>query len=171
MKTVTRVLLAAAVLLGSAQLTAAQAAVDSSRRPLDARDVVGFSVVIILFSIPMSILALYTWFEHRSRVKALDVLRVYAERNEEPPASVTQALTGINPHIPQAPPKPTPTRGHHLAHVAANVVFVLGAIGILWWKAPDPSHPGGFVIFVILAGLFFAAGAAARLVGAIYARE
>jgi len=99
------------------------------------------------------------------------VLRVYAERNEEPPASVTQALTGFGPHIPQAPPKPPATRGHHLAHVAANVVFALGAIGIVWWKDPDPGNPGGFVIFVILAGLFFAAGAAARLVGAIYARE
>ena len=110
------------------------------------------------------------WFQHQSRVKALDVLRVYAERNEEPPASVIQALAGLGSYAPQSRPAPW-TRGRHLAHLAANVVFVLGAIGIVRWKAPNPSNPGGLVIFAIFAGLFFAAAAAAQLVYAVHARE
>jgi len=223
MKTVTRGLLAALVLLGSTQSTAAQSANDiierrlvagggraafehvtsaraflgyeqagmsvalagqekvgaeapqvedrAQRGRLDPRHVVPLIVVSMFLGFGVFIAVWLTWFDHRSRVKALDVLRVYAERNEEPPASVIQALTGIGPHLPQATPKPPATRGHHLAHVAANLVFALGACGIVWWKAPDPDNPGGLVIFAILAGLFFAAGAAARLVGAIYARE
>lgn len=110
------------------------------------------------------------WFQHRTRIKALEVLRVYAERNEEPPASVSQVLMGLGSDAPRRPPAPW-TRGRHLAHLAANTVFALGAIAILWWKAPDPSHPGGLAIFVIFAGLFFAAAAAAQIVYAIHARE
>jgi hypothetical protein len=54
--------------------------------------------------------------------------------------------------------------------VAANVVFAVGAAGIVWWKSPDPRDPGGLVVFAIIAGLFFAAGAAARLVAAVHAK-
>jgi hypothetical protein len=140
------------------------------RRPLDAGQISVMIMVSLFLATGVIIAVLITWSEHRSRAKALDVLRVYAERNEEPPPTVVQALMGVNRPVPHGP-KPPPSRGHHLAHAAANVVFVLGAIGIVWWKAPDPDNPGGFVIFAILAGLFFAAGAAARFVGAIYARE
>jgi hypothetical protein len=201
MKTVIRGILVTTVLVGGGQFTPAEwngetllpvtstvmaqgpdagqgftpdEAVEGGAQParglLDPRHVVPLIVVSMFLGTGVIIAVLLTWSEHRSRVKALDVLRLYAARNEEPPASVVQALTGVSRQAPQGA-KPPPTRGHHLAHAAANVVFVLGAIGIVWWKAPDPDNPGGFVIFAILAGLFFAAGAAARFVGAIYARE
>ena len=103
---------------------------------------------------------LHTWFEHRSRMsKALDVLRVYAERNEEPPASVIQALTGLGSICSEVtskaaldtrPPSRTRCRERRLR---------AGCDGdSVWWKAPDPTKPGGLVIFVILAGLVFCCG-------------
>ena len=166
MKTVTRGLLAASVLCGSAQSTAAQSADDiierhlaapggrpalekvtspraflgyeqagmsvtagdkekvgaeapqveglAQRGPFDYRHVVPL-IVVSMFLVPVAIAAvLAMWFQHRSRMKALDVLRVYAERNEEPPASVTQALTGVGPHLPQA----RPSRLRHAATIS-----------------------------------------------------
>ena len=136
---------------------------------MPAKDVAALILMSMFLATGVLIAVLIAWFQHRTRIKALDVLRVYAERNEEPPASVNQVLTGVS-DVPQRRPAPW-TRGRHLAHLAANTVFVLGAIGIVWWKAPDPSNPGGLVIFTIFAGLFFAAAAAAQIVYAVYARE
>ncbi len=138
---------------------------------MNEKEMVALLVVGMALTTGVIIAVLGSWFQHRSRVKELDVLRVYAERNEEPPASVVQALTGFGSRFPQGMPKSPPTRGNHLAHAAANIVFTLGAIGILWWLSPNPRNPGGFAIFAILAGLFFAAGAAARIVGAIYCKN
>ena len=81
-----------------------------------------------------------TWVEYRSRTKALDVLRVYAEKGQEPPASVMAALTvaAVPKEQPaHAPPGmwPRPTREHHMAHLAGSFVCAVGAIGIAWWRA------------------------------------
>ena len=35
------------------------------------------------------------WVDYRSRSKALDLLRVYAEKGEEPPAAVTEAVAAV----------------------------------------------------------------------------
>ena len=129
-----------------------------------------FVVLSVVFGTGVIIAVSIAWFQHQTRVRALDVLRVYAERGEEPPETILRALTGLGSYAPPKSAAPW-TRGRHLAHLAANTVFVLGAVGIVWWKAPDPANPGGLVVFAILAGLFFTAAAAAQLVYALHARE
>lgn len=114
-----------------------------------------------------------TWVEYRSRSQALDVLRVYAEKGQEPPASVTSAIGTVasagTPFI-NAAPAPAgafsrPTRENHLAHVAGSVVCGLGAAGIAWWRMPDNGEPGALVIWAVIFAIFFAGSVAARLVG------
>jgi uncharacterized membrane protein HdeD (DUF308 family) len=114
-----------------------------------------------------------TWVEYRSRSKALDVLRVYAEKGQEPPASVTSAIGAVasaGTPVINAAPAPAgafskPTREHHLAHVAGSVVCGLGAAGIAWWRMPDSGEPGALVIWAVVFAIFFAGSVAARLVG------
>ena len=113
-----------------------------------------------------------TWVEYRSRSKALDVLRVYAEKGQEPPASVVTALA-VAARSPEpaagasAPPSmfPRPTREHHMAHLAGSLVCTVGAVGIAWWRWPDDGNPGPLVIWAVVIAIFFAGGVAARLVG------
>jgi len=124
-------------------------------------------VVILVFGAGVIIAVGISWLEHRTRTKALDVLRIYAESGEEPPASVIQALTSVGGTKAGAP-KVRPTRAGHLAHFAPNVIFAIGFAGIVWWRLPESGEPDTFVIIAALAGLFFAAGAAARLVAALY---
>src|SRR5688572_15056682 len=113
-----------------------------------------------------------TWVEYRSRSKALDVLRVYAEKGQEPPASVMGALALATPVDTRAagasvPPGvfPRPTREHHMAHLAGSLVCAVGAVGIAWWRWPDDGNPGPLVIWAVVIAIFFAGGVAARLVG------
>ena len=53
-------------------------------------------VVALVLATGITIPVLISWFDHRTRTRALEVLRVYAERGEEPPVSVTQALTWVS---------------------------------------------------------------------------
>ncbi|HEX5110468.1 MAG TPA: hypothetical protein VFV95_18585 [Vicinamibacterales bacterium] len=119
------------------------------------------------FAIPVSI----AWFEHRTRTRALDVLRVYAERGEDPPPSVTQPLTavsgwgrkreGIGAHVS--------ARANYLAHAAANTIFTIGLTGLAWWRFSASGEAGALVISAFLGALFFAAALAAQLVYAYHA--
>jgi len=77
-------------------------------------------------------------------------------------------LTKAAGHLPPAPRTP-PTRGGHLAHAAANAVLAAGLAGLAWWRISAFGESGGGVGIALLAALFFAAGLAARLVGAYYA--
>lgn len=113
-----------------------------------------------------------TWVEYRSRSQALDVLRIYAEKGQEPPASVMGALTvAAAPTAPAAhaslPPSvfPGPTREKHMAHLAGSLVCGLGATGVAWWRWPADGNPGPLVIWAVVIAIFFAGGVAARLVG------
>jgi hypothetical protein len=114
-----------------------------------------------------------TWVEYRSRTQALDVLRLYAEKGQEPPASVTSAIGAFasagTPFVNAAPPPAwahsRPTRENHLAHVAGSVVCGLGAAGIAWWRMPENGEPGALVIWAVIFAIFFAGSVAARLVG------
>ena len=130
-----------------------------------------WSSLAVFIPLSISFMAI-SWVEHRSRSKALDVLRGYAERGAEPPASVTEALVAVGwgrkPGMGAAMvpgPASKPTRENHLAHVAANIVIVLGSVGIAWWRMPDEGEPGPLVIWAMIVAIFFGAALAARLVG------
>lgn len=126
--------------------------------------------MLAIFGTGIVIAVSIAWFEYRKHAKALDVLRIYAERGQEPPEAVVQALMAISPRAPAKPAAPTP-RSWHLAHVAANGVFTAGLGGLAWWRHGETGEAGTLVIVSILAALFFAAAVAARLVGAYYARQ
>jgi hypothetical protein len=130
--------------------------------PIIVLSIVFVAVVIITVSI--------VWMEHRKRTRVLDVLRVYAERGEEPPTSVNEALTQVSGGKPLQPAKPT-TRGTHLSHAAPNAVFTVGFAAIAWWRFTAFGETGPTVVVPILAALFFLASLTARLVGAYYAPD
>ena len=123
--------------------------------------VLGTGIIIVLA---------ISWAEYRKHLRSLDILRVYAERREEPPASVVEALTALSGRPPYAPRWPRP-RSWHLSHIAANAVFTVGFAGVAWWHLGETGEAGKLVIVCIFAALFFAAAIAAQLVGAYYARE
>lgn len=131
---------------------------------------------VLLFWIPLMMTGILivvgiAWFQHRSRSKALDLLRAYAERGEDPPASVVEALDAIATWGPGPKPRTTtpskPTRTDHLTHVAGSVVISLGSGWVAWWRMPVEGEPGGLVITAVIVAIFFAGAAAARLVAAL----
>jgi hypothetical protein len=135
-------------------------------------------VLSLVFGTGITIPVSIAWFDHRTRTRALDVLRVYAERGEEPPPSVLQALTWVSgwPRKVDAPDnrdrigRPR-TRGGFLAHAAANAIFAAGLSALAWWRISPSGEAGTGEIVAILAALFFAASVAAQLVGAYYAPD
>ena len=141
-----------------------------------------YFALILIFGTGITIPVSFMWFDHRTRTRALDVLRVYAERGEEPPASVTEALTSVSgwPRYKAGMFKVDPsdnrdrlgrprTRSGFLAHAAANTIFAAGFSGIAWWRYSELGEASTGVIVSILVALFFAASVAAQLVGAYYA--
>ena len=122
--------------------------------------------------IPVSI----AWLEHRTRMKGLETLRIYAERGQEPPASVIEAVTNVTNvygvRIKWRPPqsmRAPQTRGNHLAIAAVNIVVTLGLAGLVWWRVSAYGEKGPGIIVGLLVALFFAAAFAAQLVYAYYA--
>jgi len=124
---------------------------------------------LVIFGSGIVIVVSIAWLDYRKHTKVLDVMRIYAERGDEPPAAAIQALTAVFGR-PAAPRAPTP-RSWHLAHVAANLVFTAGLGGFAWWRFVETGEAGTLVIVCIFAALFFAASMAARLVGAYYAHQ
>jgi hypothetical protein len=136
----------------------------------------GILFFVLIFGTGIAIAVGIAWFDHRTRTKALDVLRVYAERGEEPPSSVIQALTWVSGWPKKAPEaddnkdrlgRPR-TRGSFLAHAAADAVFAAGFSGFVWWRYTDLGEASTGVMIAIFVGLYFAASMTARLVGAYY---
>jgi hypothetical protein len=145
---------------------------------MTSENIVALVVVILFLGAGIAIAVTISWFDHRTRTRALDVLRVYAERGEEPPSSVTQALTSVSgwPRAAAASDnrdrlgRPR-TRGGFLAHAAANTIFAAGFSWFAWWRYSDLGEASTGVIVSILVALFFAASVAAQLVGASYAPD
>ena len=139
-------------------------------------NVTAFFVLIIIFGTGIAIAVSIAWFDHRTRTRALEVLRVYAERGEEPPSSVLQTLTSVSgwPRKVDATEKHDRlgrpyTRGSFLAHAAADAVFAAGFSSFAWWRYSDLGEASTGVMVSIFVALYFAASTAARLVGACYA--
>jgi hypothetical protein len=140
-------------------------------------DFIKIAALCLVFGTGITIPVTIAWFEHRTRKRGLDTLRIYAERGEEPPASVIDAVTRVtnvwgNPQHPwSATPRPPQTRANHLAHAAASTVIAIGLAGLVWWRVSVYDAKGAGVIFGSLVALFFAGSVAARLVYAYYASD
>lgn len=129
----------------------------------------------LLFWIPLMmtgvlIVLIISWFDHRTRRKGLELLRAYADRGEDPPESMVEALAAISAWghpKPKVSPPSDVTRNGHFRHVAGSTVIALGSAWLAWWLMPEDGAPGGMVIFAVIVAIFFAGGAAARLVAAL----
>src|SRR5262245_58843709 len=93
-------------------------------------------VLFLIFGSGIAIPVSIAWLEHRTRTRGLNTLRIYAERGDEPPASVIEAVKTVTnvygrpPHARAA----RQTRGNHLAHAAASTVIAAGLAGLVWWR-------------------------------------
>jgi len=129
-------------------------------------------VLTIIFGTGIVIAVSIAWLEHRTRVKALDVLKAYAQRGEEPPASIVEAVAAVSSgqRISARPgPVPIPTRTEQIGVFAAMVVAALGSAGIVWWRILHEGEPGALAILAAFATVFFSMASAARLVSLFYA--
>ena len=138
---------------------------------MDSGDQFAAIVLGLVFSAGAVITVSILWLVFRGRMKALDVLRAYAERGEEPPASVLEALANVSGRTQPAtavPAKPQ-TRGGHLAHAATNGVLAAGLAGLAWWRISAFGDTSAGVGIALLVAVFFTAGLATRLVRAYYA--
>jgi len=137
-------------------------------------EIVKITALCLVFGTGITIPVTFLWFDHRTRKRGLDTLRIYAERGEEPPASVIEAVTKVtNPWGNSSPPRPltSPTRANHLAHAAASTVIAIGLAGLVWWRVSAYGEKGTGIVIGCLAALFFAGSVAARLVYANYASD
>src|SRR5262245_40826097 len=141
---------------------------------MESKHIAQIIVVCLVMGTGITIPVLIAWFEHRTRRTGLDTLRIYAERNEEPPASVIEAVTKVtNVYGHNAPKLParSQTRENHLAHAAASTVIAAGLAWLVWWRVSAYDEKGAWIVIGLLAALFFAGSVAARLVYAYYAPD
>ena len=136
------------------------------------------AILTIVFTagtiIPVSI----TWLQQRTKMRAFDVLKIYAEKGQEPPASVIETVNRINWPFPSNAPPPPPkpmrdqSRSEHLTHVAGSVCLAGGSGIVLWWLASNPQpRLEWLMITAIFTAIFFTGSAAARLVAALTADD
>jgi hypothetical protein len=136
---------------------------------MDGQIIIKVTILWLVFGTGIAVPVSIAWLENRTRRKGLDTLKIYAERGEEPPASVIEAVTKVS--YPYARPATPQTRGNHLAHAAASTVIAFGLAGLVWWRVSAYHESGTGIVVGILVALFFAGGAAARLVYAYYAPD
>jgi hypothetical protein len=135
------------------------------------------AILTIVFGAGTIIPVSVTWLQQRTKIKAIDVLKMYAEKGHEPPASVLEAINRINWPFPQnaaPPPKPMreQSRGEHLSHVAGSVCLAGGSAVVIWWLASSPQPKlEWLLITAIFTTIFFTAAGAARLVAALTAGD
>jgi hypothetical protein len=136
------------------------------------------AILTIIFGAGTIIPITVTWLQQRTKMRAIEVLKTYAERGEEPPASVLEAVNRLNLPFPANAPPPAPVplreqpRREHLMHLAGNVGLAVGSVLVIWWLTSWPQpRLEWLLITAIFTGIFFAASAAARLVGALTASD
>jgi hypothetical protein len=135
------------------------------------------AVLVIVFTAGTIIPIAITWLQTRAKIQAIEVLRIYAEKGQDPPASVLETVNRINWPFPPngaAPPKPMrdQSRGEHLTHVAGSVVLAAGSGLVLWWQlSQTQGRLEWLMITALFVTIFFSASAAARLVAALTAGD
>jgi hypothetical protein len=121
-------------------------------------------VVLAMILLPGAIIApIMAWLNHR---RTVDVLKVYAERGQAPPAGVLDAVGQFG----KPPQPPRPSRGERVAQFVGSLILAIGGAGVAWWLAQTP----GTALFALFAAIFVVAclgGGVAQLVPALTARN
>ena len=129
-------------------------------------------VVLLMIFLPGMVFGLAAiWTSYKTRMKGIDALRIYAERGEEPPASVLEALRP-SPPAGALPPPRRPSRGEYLSQFATSVVLGVGSAGFAWWRWSLTQGRGDWMMLIAIVLVIVSFGAAAsQLVGALTARD
>jgi hypothetical protein len=131
------------------------------------------AILLIVFTAGTIIPIGVTWLQQRTKIRSIEVLKIYAEKGHEPPASVLEAVNRISwPFPTNTPPPPKPmrdqSRGEHLSHLAGSWSLAIGSGFVIWWLAHDPQPRLEWLfITAIFTAIFFTAAGAARLVAAL----
>ena len=130
------------------------------------------AVLSLVFTAGTIIAVSVTWLQNRPKMRMIDVLKAYAEKGEEPPPAVLEAMNRISWPFPHPPAPRRPTRSDHLAHMAGSIGLALGAGAVILWRWPlEYQHPGWLLITAVFVAIFFTAAAAARLAWALTADD
>lgn len=110
--------------------------------------------------------------EHRRRMHALDILKMYAEKGTEPPPVITERLAEEILESEKAPSMSLKRRGALMQGFIGFVYSACATYGIAWWLAATDG-PLWATIAMYCGTAFFGIGAAGMLLGAliIYARD
>lgn len=107
--------------------------------------------------------------EHETRRKALDILKIYAEKGAEPPPAMLEQLTR-QPHLNQAPGAPKDGRAALIQGFMGFLFMACLSGGLHYWLT-DTAGPS-WAIFATQATLsFFGFGSAGFLLLALLTRE
>lgn len=123
---------------------------------------VGFVVFAIIVPLYWGL-----WGMHRTNTRTLEVLRIYAERGEEPPPGVLAALPMPQQGAGRTPAAPRLGRSAHLEQFVYSAGMAAAAAGIAWWRIADGGGPQWVVYAAVIAAVVMGAGALARLVAAL----
>ena len=106
-----------------------------------------------------------TILTYRGRMRALEILRIYAERGEEPPAAVAEPLLRQLSETGQA--RRASARAQRLSHLVSSL-FMAGAAGaIAWWRIAATGKADIAFYLATAIAVTCAAGAVGQLTAAI----
>jgi hypothetical protein len=108
---------------------------------------------------------------HASKMKALDILRMYAERGIEPPAMLAEHLTAPKQAQHQGGWKHPSGRAHHLGSFVFSLFMCGAASGVAWWWDRADKSPEWVFYAAAIAATAFAAGGLGHLIAAGFAKD
>src|SRR5688500_16595342 len=110
--------------------------------------------------------------EHRRRMHALDILKMYAEKGAEPPPVIIERLAEQILESEKSASISQQRRGALMQGFIGFMFSACATCGIAWWLADTDGAPWA-IIAMYCGTAFFGIGAAGMLLGALvtYARD
>lgn len=108
--------------------------------------------------------------EHRRRMRALDILQMYAERGADPPEAITQRLAE---QILESEKSPSTARKRQGALIQGFLGLLYSGCavgGIAWWLT-DSGGPKWAIIATYCGTVFFGLGAVGMLIASISSHD
>lgn len=110
---------------------------------------------------------------HQQKMKALEILRIYAERGVEPPASVAgPILNAMDVEAHEERKWKSRKPDNPAAPDALPFVFIgLGGLAVAWWRGSQGGQPEWVFYGAIMVAVFFGGGGIAGLITKIFSRR
>jgi hypothetical protein len=106
-----------------------------------------------------------TILTYRGRMRALEILRIYAEKGEEPPPSVAEPLLRQLSEAGQA--RRASARAQRLSQLVSSL-FIAGAAGaIAWWRLSATGRADLAFYLAVAIAVTCAAGSVGQLAAVI----